>query len=76
MEFYIITEDVAAFPGEYLFHVPTKQIVLCGSFNRRRDRVKALGRGKMITDSIKNFRKIKLSDEEANNVKCKGCIGK
>ncbi len=76
MEFYRITEDVSAFPGEYLFHVPTKQIVLCGSFNRRRDQVKALGQGKMISDSIKNFRKIKLTDDEASDVSCKGCIGR
>ena len=34
MELHEITEEIKAFPGEYIYHIPTKQIVLCGSFNR------------------------------------------
>jgi len=76
MQFYQITEELAAHPGEYLYHAPTKQVVMCGSFSRALNRVRVLGRGQMFTDKIQNFRKIKLTDEEKSHMRCKGCTGR
>jgi len=76
MEFIEITEDLKTFPGEYIYHVPSREIVLCGAFNRRQDFIKALSSGKTLTDSIKNFRKIKISEQERRTTSirtCKGC---
>ena len=75
MKFIEITENLIATPGEYIYHEPTKQIVMCGSFNRSKNRISALGIGKMVTDVIQNFKKIELSPEERSQRSsgCKGC---
>ena len=77
MKFYEITEELKATPGEYIYHEPSNQIVLCGSFNRKNDIIRALAQGKMISDKIRNFKKIKLSKSEqrARSVGKKGCGG-
>tara|TARA_R100000234_G_C4913648_1_gene141015 strand:- start:39 stop:281 length:243 start_codon:yes stop_codon:yes gene_type:complete len=65
------------FPGEYLFHKPSKDIVVCGSYDPQNDVLKALYRGRLIKDGIKNFQKIKLSSQEKRQKtikrKCGGC---
>jgi len=76
MEFYEITEGFKAVPGEYIYHEPTQQIVLCGAFNRAEDEIKVLARGRLFVDKIANFKKIQLTHGEntqrrASN--CKGC---
>jgi len=76
MKFVEITEDLKASPGEYIYHEPTRQIVMCGSFNRRRNEIRAMATGRMIEDKIKNFKKIVLSPEERkqrSHSRCKGC---
>ena len=35
MNFAEISEEAKVFPGEYLLHSPTNQVVLCGAFNRK-----------------------------------------
>jgi hypothetical protein len=75
MKFIEITESLKATPGEYIYHEPTKQIVMCGSFNRSKNHIRALGRGRMFKDTIQNFKKIELSPEERARQRagCKGC---
>jgi hypothetical protein len=76
MDFFEITEDLKATPGEYIYHKPTNQIVLCGSFNRQNDQIRVLATGTIFADKIKNFKKIKLTKEERSTRKvsrCKGC---
>lgn len=77
MKFYEIEEGVKVFPGEYILHEPTKQVVLCGSFNRPGNLIRVLANGKMFTDQIKNFRKIQVGAQERREAKkkskCKGC---
>ena len=76
MEFYEITEEVKATPGEYIYHEPTRQIVLCGSFNREANQIKVLAQGRLFTDEIGNFKKIGLTREEKlkrSARTCKGC---
>ena len=77
MEFYDITEDQKATPGEFIFHEPSMQIVVCGSFNRENNVIRALAGGKIMSDKINNFKKIKLNKEErkrrAAYSRCKGC---
>lgn len=77
MELFEITEEIKAFPGEYIYHHPTRQVVLCGSFNRTENTIRALSRGRLLVDKIENFKKIKLSRKEqmARRVQtgCRGC---
>ena len=77
MEFFEITEDLKTAPGEYIYHEPTRQIVLCGSFNRNKNQIKVFGQKGLFADQIRNFKKIKLSPAE-NKLRqrqstCKGC---
>ena len=77
MEFYEITEDQKATPGEYIYHEPSMQIVLCGSFNRKNNMIKAIASGKIMSDKIDNFKKIKLDKKDLARKqaysRCKGC---
>ena len=75
MEFFEITDDLKATPGEYIYHIPSRQIVLCGSFNRSKDMIRALSNGRLFADSIKNFKKIKISrgERRRHHSECKGC---
>ena len=76
MEFQDITEDQKAAPREKIYHTPTREVVLCGSFNREKDIIKALSKGKLFSDVIKNFKKIKLTskaEKKAYVSRCKGC---
>ena len=80
MKLYEITEELKATPGEYIYHEPTMQIVLCGSFNRKNNLIRAMAQGKIISDEIHNFKKIKLSESErrtqVGKIKtCGGCKG-
>jgi hypothetical protein len=74
MKFVEITETMKATPGEYIYHEPTRQIVMCGSFSRTQNHIRVLGRRQMFKDTIENFKKIELSPEEkAQRSMCKGC---
>jgi hypothetical protein len=76
MELYEITEDLKVSPGEYVMHIPTKSLVLCGKFTRVQNKIRALGHRGMFEDSIENFRKIKLDQEEhlaRREARCSKC---
>lgn len=73
MEFYEITEEQRAYPGEYILHEPTRQIVLCGSYNKENNQIKALASGKMLVDRIENFKKIGIENEPRPSRKLAGC---
>tara|TARA_Y100000310_G_scaffold194897_1_gene194910 strand:- start:658 stop:900 length:243 start_codon:yes stop_codon:yes gene_type:complete len=76
MEFYEIDKDDKVSPGEYVLHEPTQVVVLCGVFSRDKDEIKALSNGKLIEDSINNFKKIKLPQNQKYQRKYKsGCGG-
>jgi hypothetical protein len=64
MEFEEIDRWNKASPGEYVYHTPTKQIGLCGKFDREADIITIIAGVNIITDSIKNFKKIKLNKKE------------
>ena len=80
MEFYEIVDNVRAHPGEYLFHTPSKQIVVCGAFKPKEGVIKALSNGRLMEDKIENFQKIKLDKEERKTKTlkrgCGGCRGR
>jgi len=76
MEFVNITEDIKASPGEYIFHVPTRQIVLCGAFNRTDNTIRVMSNGTLFSDKIQNFQKIKVNkrnERKMQYTRCKGC---
>jgi len=76
MKFDEIKQSSKVYPGEYLLHEPTMEIVLCGAFNRENNMIRCLSRGVLLEDKISNFKKIRLSKEERKErktTKCKGC---
>ena len=73
MEFYKIEEEAKVFPGEYLLHVPSNQIVLCGAFKRIQGLIKYMARGKLSEDKIENFNKIKTNKRIKPRRGCGGC---
>mgnify|MGYP003149780676 CR=1 FL=1 len=78
MTFIEITENLKTTPGEYIYHKPTKQIVMCGSFNRKKNQIRAMARGKLFADEIQNFNKIQLSKQDRKDNaarECGGCKG-
>jgi hypothetical protein len=75
MDYIDIKEGAKVFPGEYLFHKPSRDIVICGSYDPKNDVLKALHRGRLIQDGIDNFQKIKLSREEQKAKRTKRSCG-
>tara|TARA_Y100000592_G_C5410372_1_gene287768 strand:+ start:357 stop:590 length:234 start_codon:yes stop_codon:yes gene_type:complete len=77
MKFYEIKDDDKVVPGEYVLHVPTKTIVLCGAFDGKQ--IRALSGGALVEDVIENFKKIQITEHERRTNKyvasCKSCGG-
>jgi hypothetical protein len=75
MEFHDITEGVKVYPGEYILHKPSNQIVLCGAFKGSVGMIKALVNGRVMEDKVENFQKIKASKAEQRKKirRCGGC---
>jgi hypothetical protein len=75
MKFIEITENLRTTPGEYIYHEPTKEIVMCGSFSRVKNQIRALGRGRMFADEIRNFKKIEMTKRQQKESVPGGCGG-
>ena len=76
MKFYDIDDYSKVVPGEYLYHVPTKAIVICGAYDG--NNVRALYNGRIFNDEINNFKKITITKRERSNYyvpACKSCGG-
>ena len=79
MKFDNINKESKVFPGEYLLHVPTNEIVLCGAYNYEQNFIRCLANNGVVTDQILNFKKIILTKEEKKHrrrTRCKGCSGR
>ena len=76
MEFYKIEEEAKVFPGEYLLHVPSNQIVLCGAFKPTQGLIKYMTQGRLAEDKIENFNKIKTNKRMKPRKSCGGCKGR
>ena len=81
MKFSEITEDSVVYPGEYVYHSPSKAIVLVGSFNRDLDMIRVMKEGRLMEDKIASFHKIVLSQKEhkefvSSTGRCTGCKGR
>ena len=77
MKFIDFEKNTIAYPGEYLYHEPTRQIVMCGAFNREKNEIKVLAMGKLLVDSIDNFKKLRMKNGDSlhRSSRCKGCSG-
>jgi len=75
MNFQEITEDSKVFPGEYLLHVPSNNIVICGAYKPLEGKIRALANGRLMEDAIANFQKIKLSKSEKKKRTVRQCGG-
>jgi hypothetical protein len=73
MEFYKIEEEAKVFPGEYLLHVPSNKIVLCGAFKPTEGLIKYMEQGRVAEDKIENFNKIKNAHRRRRRRGCGGC---
>ena len=75
MEFQEITTESKVYPGEYLLHEPSQQIVLCGAYVKREGIIRVLRQGRLMEDKIENFRKIQLNKTERKENAVKRCGG-
>jgi hypothetical protein len=75
MNFQEITEGNKVFPGEYLLHIPSNQIVVCGAYKPSEGKIRALANGRLMEDAIVNFKKIKLSKNEKKKRTVRQCGG-
>lgn len=75
MELKAIDNNSKVYPGEYLLHVPSRQVVVCGAYIESENKIKALKNGQLITEDVKNFQKINLSKKEKRQKKYKSCGG-
>ena len=75
MELINIGENANVYPGEYLLHLPSRQIVVGGAFLKSENKIKVLKNGQLLTDSISNFQKIRLSKKEKREKKYSSCGG-
>lgn len=71
-------EHQTVYPGEYLLHTPTKQIVVVGAFKKREGKIKTFANGKLLEDEIDKFKKIVLTAKQLKKQKtsrrsCGGC---
>ena len=80
MNFAEINDESKVFPGEYLLHSPTNQVVLCGAFNRQKNFIRAFGNGRYLEDTIDKFKKIEISTQEQQVIRktktCGSCKGR
>jgi len=80
VKFKDIKEEDTVYPGEYLLHKPSRQIVVCGAYMKTKDKIKALANGRLLIDNIAEFQKLNVTKEDhANKLKisrCKGCSSK
>ena len=72
---------VVVYPGEYIYHSPSKAIVLVGSFIRTNDIIRVMKEGRLLEDKISSFQKISLSQPEHKEFMgsrggCSGCKGR
>jgi hypothetical protein len=75
MEFQEITTESKVYPGEYLLHHPSQQIVLCGAYVKTEGIIRVLRAGRLMEDKIENFRKIQLNKTERKENAVKRCGG-
>ena len=76
MEFQDIEEGGKVYPGEYLLHNPTRQIVVCGAYKPQEGTIKAMANGRLIEDKVSHFQQINLEAHERkpNAIRrCGGC---
>tara|TARA_R110002020_G_scaffold95382_5_gene228968 strand:- start:2187 stop:2429 length:243 start_codon:yes stop_codon:yes gene_type:complete len=80
MKFKEIEDGGRVVPGEYILHVPSQSVVLCGAFKRREGTIKALKNGTLMEDKIENFHKIELDPSQRRlrpgKRSCGGCKGR
>jgi len=78
MKFQEIKENAKVFPGEYLLHQPSQQIVMCGAYKKSEGLIKALKNGQLMEDKVENFRKLVRETHERKTKSkraCGGCKG-
>ena len=77
MEFLDIQEESIIYPGEYLLHTPSSQIVICGAFKKTEGKIRFLARGCLQEDNVANFQKLKVTPQERQSRhkkrSCGGC---
>jgi|TARA_Y100000310_G_C20619128_1_gene782306 hypothetical protein len=75
MEFLDILEEAKVYPGEYLLHKPTSEIVICGAYKKSEGLIRFLAGGRLKEDKLENFQKLKLTKKERKRRQGRGCGG-
>ena len=79
MNFEEINDQSKVYPGEYLLHEPSNEIVLVGAYNHKENFIRCLSQGNLMVDEVKNFKKIIITRKDYKSSRyrtgCKGCSG-
>ena len=74
MKFHEIPENTQIPAGEYLLHMPSNAVVVCGRHRTAESKIQAMTNGQVFEDEISNFKRISLTKKERkNNFKSKTC---
>ena len=77
MEFREIEDTDTVYPGEYLLHKPSRQIVVCGAYIKKEEKIKALANGRLLVGEIADFQKVLVNKDDQGKKRtfsrCKGC---
>ena len=76
MEFYDITDEEPAQPGEMVLYTPRHTIVVCAAIVD--NKMRAFDRGTFLEDDVELFKKIRMTKKEyvkRTYSRCKGCGG-
>ena len=53
-----IDDKTEIHPGEFLFHVPTNQVVICRRYDKEQEKINSVAGGSFLEDITSNYRKI------------------
>jgi len=75
MQFREIKENEKVHPGEYLLHIPTNQVVMCGAYIKSQNKIKVLANGRLLVGPVGDFHKIYVERNEKTGRPVRTCGG-
>lgn len=74
MKLHEIKENTRIPAGEYLLHIPSNAVVVCGNHRTEESMIQVMAAGEVFEDSVQNFNRISLTRKERKrNFVSKGC---
>jgi len=74
VKFHEIAENSQIPAGEYLLHIPSNIVVVCGKHRQAESKIQAMTSGQVFEDEVSNFKRISLTKKERrSSFKSKTC---